>query len=133
MRESPPAESRTPTVVYVDADPGQLRLFEAQFGRRYRVTLSAYGEELLDRVGTMAPVAALLADHGSGRGLVQQVTRLVRPELQGRALLSTHGGPLEVRASPLRLTQVLINLVVNAGQAVGSMQRTDVGRVQIFW
>ncbi len=307
MRESPPAESPAPTVVYVDADPGQLRLFETQFGRRYRVTLSASGEELLDRVGSMAPVAALLADHGSGRGLleaapvvlpdterllvartgelsqaraavergaakrcfvkpwvasevgaaledavrifelrsllrtmrvrletserlatlgrvsaglahelsgpagyiaqnaaalrkelagvaryvrrvarirpdprvleqlqdlseiaqdveagaehlrqlsrgltrqlrdeapiercdvaavVQQVTRLVRPELQGKALLSAHGGPLDVCASPLRLTQVLINLVVNAGQAVGAMERTDVGRVQIIW
>jgi two-component system NtrC family sensor kinase len=307
MREAPPAESRIPTVVYVDADPGQLRLFEAQFGMRYQVTLSACGQELLHRVGSMAPVAALLADHGSGQGLleaapvvlpdterllvarswelsqaraavergaakryfvkpwiasevgaaledavrifelrsqvrtmrvrlekserlatlgrvsaglahelsgpaayiaqnavslrkelagvasyvrrmarirpdphvldqlrdlseiaqdmeagaehlrqvsrgltrqlrdeapiercdvasvVQQVLRLVRPELQGKALLSTRGGSLEVRASPLRLTQVLINLVVNAGQAVGSMERPDVGRVQICW
>ena len=307
MRESAPTESRVPMVVYVDADPRQLRLFEAQFGRLYRMTLSASGDEVLDRVGSMAPVAALLADHGSGRGLleaapmvlpdterllvarsgelpqaraavergaarryfvkpwvasevgaaledavrifelrsqvrtmrerlekserlatlgrvsaglahelsgpagyiaqnaaalrkelagvasyvrrmtrvrpdptvldrlrdlseivedveagaehlrqlsrgftrqlrdeapiercdvaavVQQVARLVRPELQGKALLTTQGGVLMVRASPLRLTEVLINLVVNAAQAVGAMERADVGRVQIYW
>ena len=41
MRESPVAESRTPTVVYVDPDRAQLRLFEAQFGDRFRLTLSS--------------------------------------------------------------------------------------------
>ena len=43
------------------------------------------------------------------------------------------GGPLEVRVSPLRLTQLLIDLVVNAGQAVASMVRTDVGQVRVRW
>ena len=61
------------------------------------------------------------------------MTRLVRPELRGRALLSAAGGPLEVCASPLRLTQLLINLVANAGHAVGSMVRTDVGQVRVRW
>ena len=65
--------------------------------------------------------------------VVQRVARLVRPGLQGRAVLSVVGGPLEVRARPLRLTQVLINLVVNAGQAIASMQRTDVGQVKVRW
>jgi len=64
---------------------------------------------------------------------VQHVVRLVRPELRGRAILSILGGPLEVRASPLRLTQVLINLVVNASQAVSSMQRTKVGNLKVRW
>ena len=57
----------------------------------------------------------------------------VRPELKGRAVLSTVGGPLEVHANRLRLTQLLINLVVNAGQAVASMVRSDVGRVKVRW
>jgi len=48
-------------------------------------------------------------------------------------MLSVLGGPLEVRASPLRLTQVLINLVVNAGHAVSSMQRSEVGHVRVRW
>ena len=307
MRQPCIARSRTPSVVYVDADPGELRLFEAQFGTRFRLTLSSSPGQLLDQVHAVAPVAALLADHASGgelletapevlpdaerllvaasghlsaaraavkRGaakryfvkpwvpaevgaaledavrifelrshvrslqarlqqserlatlgrvsagiahelagpagylaenasalrrelagvaayvrrvsrvrpdarvlerlrelseivhdveagaehvrqvsrsftgqlgaeapsdrcdvptLVQHVARLVRPELRGRVLLSTRGGPLKVRASPLRLTQVLINLLVNAGQALESMQREEVGRVDVQW
>jgi signal transduction histidine kinase len=65
--------------------------------------------------------------------LVLQVARLVRPELQGRVLLTSFGGPLAVLASPLRLTQVLINLVVNAAQAIRSMERSEPGRVQVRW
>jgi len=307
MRDSPATESRTPSVVYVDADRGQLRLFEAQFGDRFRLTLSSSAGELLDQMDTAAPVAALLADHSTGHELleavppvfaeterllvarrgelsaaraavergaatrcfvkpwvpaevraalddalrifelrsqvralrarldqserlatlgrvsagiahelsgpaaymaenavalrrelvgvaayvrrmnhvrpdarvlerlrevaeivqdveagaehvrqvsrgftvqlrpdapveccdvgavVQQVARLVRPGLQGRAVLSIVGAPLEIRVSPLRLTQVLINLVVNAGQAVASMERTEVGLVRVRW
>jgi len=307
MRESPAAASRTPSVVYVDSDLGQLRFFEAEFGDRFRLTLSSSAGELLERVDAVAPVAAMLADHATGRELleaappvladterllvarsgelpaaraavergaakrcfvkpwtpgevgaaledavrifelrsqlrtlrarlgqserlatlgrvsagiahelagpaayvvenasalrrelagvaayvrrvsrirpdarvlqrlrelseivqdveagaehvqqvsrgltgqlradapiercdvpavVQRVARLVRPGLQGRAILSVAGGPLEVRARPLRLTQVLINLVVNAGQAIASMQRTDVGQVKVRW
>jgi two-component system NtrC family sensor kinase len=65
--------------------------------------------------------------------VVQRVARLVRPELEGRVRLSILGGTLEVRASPLRLAQVLINLVVNAGHAVASMQRPEVGQVRVRW
>ena len=307
MRELPAAESRTPSVVYVDADVVQLRLFEAEFGERFRLTLSPSAGELLERVERLAPVAALLADHATGRELleaappaladserllvarsgdlpaaraavergaakryfvkpwipgevgaaiedavqifelrsqvralrarldqserlatlgrvsagiahelagpaayvaenasalrrelagvaayvrrvnrirpdaqvvqrledlseiiqdvqagaehvrqvsrgftgqiraeasiercdlatvVQRVARLVRPELEGRVRLSILGGALEVRASPLRLAQVLINLVVNAGHAVASMQRAEAGQVTVRW
>ena len=307
MRELPAAESRTPSVVYVDADLVQLRLFEAEFGERFRLTLSSSAGELLERVDMVAPVAALLADHATGRELleaappvladserllvarsgelsaaraavergaarryfvkpwipgemaaaledalrifelrsqvrtlrarldrserlatlgrvsagiahelagpaayvaenasalrrelagvaayvrrvnrirpdaqvlqrlndlseiiqdvqagaehvrqvsrgftgqlradpsvercdvatvVQQVSRLVRPEYEGRVRLSILGDSLEVRASPLRLAQVLINLLVNAGHAVASMQRTEVGQVRVQW
>jgi signal transduction histidine kinase len=307
VRESLPAESRTPSVVYVDGDARQLRLFEAEFGDRFRLTLSASAGELLNRVGAAAPVAVLLADHATGRDIldaappaladterlllarswelsaaraavesgaatrlfvkpwipaelrvalddalrifelrsqlrlararleqserlatlgrvsagiahelagpaayvaenasalrrelsevatyvrrvnrirpdarvleklreladiiqdveagadhvrqvsrgftgqlrvdgseqrcsvpavVQHVTRLVRPELRGRARLTALGGALEVRAGPLLLTQLLINLVANAGQAVASMVRSDVGLVKVRW
>ena len=307
MRDLPGAESRTPSVVYVDADLAQLRLFEAEFGGRFRLTLSSSAGELLERVHAVAPVAALLADHATGRELlqaapqaladserllvarsgdlsaaraavergaakryfvkpwipgemaaaledalrifdlrsqvrslrarldqserlatlgrvsagiahelagpagyvaenasmlrgelagvaayvrranrirpdaqvlqrlqdlaeiiqdvqagaehvrqvsrgftgqlradasvdrcdvatvVQQVSRLVRPELEGRVRLSILGNPMEVRASSVRLAQVLINLLMNAAHAVASMQRTEVGEVRVRW
>ena len=307
MLESPPRESRSPAVVYVDADPGELKLFEAQFGERFRVSLSPSVGVLLEQVEAVGPVAVLLADHRSSKelldvapamlpdterllvarsaelslvraavergaarryfvkpwipgevgaalddavrifelrstvrmlrarlgaserlatlgrvsagiahelsgpaayiaqnaadlrreltavakyvrrmsrirpdarvlerlreiseiaqdveagaehvrqvsrgltgqlradapvercdvaALVQQVARLVRPELRGKAVLLTFGGPLHVRATPLRLTQVLINLVVNAGQAVASMARLEPGRIHVRW
>ncbi|HZJ56110.1 MAG TPA: hypothetical protein VFD38_18355, partial [Myxococcaceae bacterium] len=73
MRECPAADSRTPTIAYVDADPRQLRLFEAQFGARFRLALSSSPGELLEQVHAVAPVAALLADHASGRELLEAV------------------------------------------------------------
>ncbi|MGZ6134014.1 MAG: sensor histidine kinase [Myxococcaceae bacterium] len=300
-------ESRIPAVVYVDADPGQLRRFEAQFGERFRVSLASSADGILDHVDEVAPVAALLADHRSARALlaaaaavlpdaerllvartaelpqardavergvakryfvkpwvpdevgaaledavrifelrglvrtararletserlatlgrvsagiaheisgpagyiaqnaaalrqelagvaayvrrvtricpdprvleqlreiseiaqdmeagaehlrqvsrgltgqlrgdatvegcdvravVEQVARLVRPELRGRAMLNIAGRRLLLRARSLDLTQVLVNLVVNAGDAVTSMERPDVGRVEVRW
>ena len=71
--------------------------------------------------------------HCDVAAVVMQVARLVRPDLQGRTLLSTLGGPLEVRASPLRLTQVLINLVVNAAQALAELERSTPGHVEVRW
>jgi signal transduction histidine kinase len=307
MRDPFLTESRTPAVAYVDSDPGQLRRFEMQFGTRFRVTVASSANGLLEQVGAVAPVAALLADHRSGRALldaaravlpdaerllvagtaelaqaraavergaakrcfvkpwisgevaqaledavmifelralvrmlrarldtserfatlgrvsagiahelsgpagyiaqnavslrreltgvaayihrvmrirpdarvedhlrelseiiqdveagaehvravsrgltgqlrggppgercevravVTRVVRLVRPELQGRALLATLGGQVEVRGSPLRLTQVLINLVVNAAQALSDPERSTPGHVEVRW
>ncbi|HSP18680.1 MAG TPA: ATP-binding protein, partial [Myxococcaceae bacterium] len=300
-------ESPAPAVVYVDEDPGQLKLFEVQFGERFRVRLASSAEVLLEQVDTNTPVAAVLADHRSARVLLQaaravlpdaerllvagmaelgqardavergvakrfflkpwvrgemaaaledavrifelrsllrtararldtaerfatlgrvsagiahelsgpagyivqnaaalrrelagvaayvrrvarlrpapevleqlreiseiaqdmeagaehvrqvsrgltgqlrgdggldacevgavvaQVARLVRPELRGRAVLTTGGGPLRVCARSLELTQVLINVLVNAGDAIAAMERTDVGRVEVRW
>ena len=307
MTEPSLIESRTPAVVYVDADRGQRRRFEVQFGSRFRVTVAASANGLLQQVGSVAPVAALLADQRSGRALldaqpvvlgdaerlllagstdlsqaraavergearryflkpwipgemaaaledavrifelralvrtlrarldtserfatlgrvsagiahelsgpagyiaqnaaalrrelvgvaayvrrvsrirpdarvqdqlrelseiiedvevgaehvravsrgltgqlrgdapvdhcdvadvVVQVARLVRPELQGRTMLSTLGNALEVRASPIRLTQVLINLVVNAAQALAELERSTPGHIEVRW
>jgi two-component system, NtrC family, sensor kinase len=307
MPVSPGSEGRSPAVVYVDADPGQLRLFDSQFSERFRVTLCSSARSVLDQVPSVGPVAALLTDQRAGwellktapsvlpdaerlmvtggaelsaaraavergevkryfvkpwipgevgaaledairifelrsavrqlrsrlqsserlatlgrvsagvahdvagpaayiaqnamtlrrelvgvanyvrrvsrirpdprvldqlreiaeiaqdieagaehvrqvsRGItgqlrsdppgtrceipavVHQVAQLVRPQLQGRASLRLIGGPLEVTASPLRLTQVLINLVVNAAQALASVERVESGRIEIRW
>ena len=51
--------------------PRQLRLFEAEFGDRFRLTLSASAGELLNRVDAAAPVAVLLADQTTGRDILE--------------------------------------------------------------
>ena len=119
MRESPPAESRTPSVVYVDADQRQLRLFETEFGDRFRLTLSASAGELLNRVDAAAPVAVLLADHATGRDILDAAPpafadterllvarswscRPLGPRSSAErppACSSSHGSPTELRAA----------------------------------
>src|SRR5215471_17664172 len=77
MIEPQPRESRSPAVVYVDADPGELRLFEAQFGGRFRVSLSPSVGVLLEKVEAVAPVAAVLTDHDSSKELLEVAPALL--------------------------------------------------------
>ncbi|MBF5041420.1 response regulator [Aggregicoccus sp. 17bor-14] len=59
------------------------------------------------------------------------VARLARPQLRERARLSTQGDPVHVRCGPVRLTQILLNLVVNAAQAMEGTGRA--GRIELRW
>ena len=59
------------------------------------------------------------------------VARLARPQLRERARLSTQGEPVHVRCGPVRLTQILLNLVVNAAQAMEGTGRA--GRIELRW
>ena len=61
----------------MDADIGQLRLVEAQFGTRFRVMLSSSAEGLLEQAEAVAPVAAPLADQRAGRGLLDSATTVL--------------------------------------------------------
>jgi two-component system, NtrC family, sensor kinase len=59
------------------------------------------------------------------------VARLARPQLRERARLSAEGEPVYVRCGPVRLTQILLNLVVNAAQAMDGTGRP--GRIELRW
>jgi two-component system, NtrC family, sensor kinase len=59
------------------------------------------------------------------------VARLARPQLRERARLSAQGEPVHVRCGPVRLTQILLNLVVNAAQAMEGTGRA--GRIELRW
>ena len=59
------------------------------------------------------------------------VARLARPQLRERARLSAQGEPVQVRCGPVRLTQILLNLVVNAAQAMEGTGRA--GRIELRW
>lgn len=59
------------------------------------------------------------------------VARLARPQLRERARLSSQGEPVHVHAGPVRLTQILLNLVVNAAQAMEGTGRA--GRIELRW
>jgi two-component system, NtrC family, sensor kinase len=59
------------------------------------------------------------------------VARLARPQLRERARLSTQGDPVLVQCGPVQLTQILLNLVVNAAQAMEGTGRA--GRIELRW
>ena len=59
------------------------------------------------------------------------VARLARPLVRERARLSAEGEPVHVRCGPVRLTQILLNLVVNAAQAMDGTGRP--GRIELRW
>lgn len=57
--------------------------------------------------------------------------KLARAEVRDRARLTSHGEPVRVVFGPVKLTQVLLNLIVNAAQAMEGTGRT--GRIDLRW
>lgn len=56
--------------------------------------------------------------------------KLARPQVSGRARISMAGGATRLPGSPVRLCQVLLNLLVNAAQA---MSGKEPGLIEIHW
>ncbi len=54
--------SDAPAVLYVDDEPINLRVFEANFKQRFRIVTSISGTETLERLRTMGEVAVLISD-----------------------------------------------------------------------
>ena len=79
MTEPSLIENRAPAAVYVDADLGQRRLLEVQFAVRFQVTVAASATGLPEQVGSVAPVAALLASSSSARWCARYGHAWTRP------------------------------------------------------
>lgn len=54
--------SDAPAVLYVDDEPINLRVFEANFKQRFRIVTCISGTETLERLRTMGEVAVLISD-----------------------------------------------------------------------
>ncbi|MHB8873808.1 MAG: sensor histidine kinase [Myxococcaceae bacterium] len=57
--------------------------------------------------------------------------KLASPEVRARARLAVKGEHLKVRGGPVKLTQVLLNLIVNAAQAMEDPGRP--GLIELSW
>jgi C4-dicarboxylate-specific signal transduction histidine kinase len=57
--------------------------------------------------------------------------KLARAEVRDRARLTSNGEPVRVVFGPVKLTQVLLNLIVNAAQAMEGTGRN--GRIDVRW
>ncbi len=117
-----PQLQASPEVAELAADlPALVRDLEegAQHLRRVTDSLKAQARgEDQEQSAEVSEVAAFVA-------------RLARPQLRERARLSSQGEPVYVHAGPVRLTQILLNLVVNAAQAMDGTGRA--GRIELRW
>jgi two-component system, NtrC family, sensor kinase len=62
---------------------------------------------------------------------VQFALRIARAEVRSRAEMTTAGAPIRVRGGQVKLTQVLLNLIVNAAQAMEGLDRK--GKIEVGW
>ncbi len=59
------------------------------------------------------------------------VSKLARAEVRNRGQLSVRGPSVKVHGGPVKLSQVLLNLIVNAAQAMD--EGTPGGRIELGW
>jgi C4-dicarboxylate-specific signal transduction histidine kinase len=63
--------------------------------------------------------------------VVSFAVKLARAEVRDRARITTMGEPMKVTFGPVKLCQVLLNLIVNAAQAMEGTGRP--GRIEVRW
>ncbi|MFY0569186.1 sensor histidine kinase [Archangium lansingense] len=63
--------------------------------------------------------------------VVSFAVKLARAEVRDRARITTMGEPVKVTFGPVKLCQVLLNLIVNAAQAMEGTGRP--GRIEVRW
>jgi C4-dicarboxylate-specific signal transduction histidine kinase len=63
--------------------------------------------------------------------VVSFAVKLARAEVRDRARLTSNGEPVRVLFGPVKLCQVVLNLVVNAAQAMEGIGRT--GKIDVRW
>jgi serine/threonine-protein kinase len=100
-----------------------------------KVLENAYlcAQQMTDMVGLILKASAIKSYATGTRkvlsvnDLVENALKLMSKELRRKATISVrHDGESWVYGSPLRLTQVLINLIVNASQAILKRGRIDI-------
>ena len=70
-------------------------------------------------------------DHSDVSEVAQFATRIARAEVRARADMKIVGLPMQVRGGAVKLTQVLLNLIVNAAQAMDGLARK--GKIEVGW
>jgi two-component system NtrC family sensor kinase len=113
-----------------------LRRMHKETDRVHRIL-----RDLLDfaRPETEAASSAIGTATTNVAEVMRDVEALLKPQKQFREVaLSLEGGNVEVRIAPDRLTQVLLNLALNAGDAMESsqprklvMRANDKGRIEV--
>ena len=71
------------------------------------------------------------ADHSDLAEVVEFASRIARAEVRQRAEMTVTGVPIRVRGGQVKLTQVLLNLIVNAAQAMDGIGRK--GKIEVGW
>jgi signal transduction histidine kinase len=112
-----------------------LRQDEPLTATERKVLENAYlcAQQMSDMVGLILKASAIKS-YAAGThkrlsvtDLVDNALKLMSKELRRKATISVrHDGASWVHGSPLRLTQVLINLIVNASQAILKRGRIDI-------
>ena len=142
-------------VAYVTQNIATLRTYLERLGDYLRRQLEVAPARGVADV--LADLPALLDDIASGADHVREVamglraqargedlettaelsevvtfaTKLARVQVRDRARLSTEGEPVRVVGGPVKLTQLLLNLIINAGQA---MEGTGcAGLIELSW
>jgi len=63
--------------------------------------------------------------------VVSFAVKLARAEVRDRARLTSNGDPVRITFGPVKLCQVVLNLIVNASQAMGGTGRQ--GLIEVRW
>lgn len=97
-------------------------------------------KDLSEGAGHLREVALGLRTQARGEDLettadvaevVSFAVKLARAEVRDRARLTSSGDPVRIVFGPVKLCQVLLNLIVNAAQAMEGTGRT--GRIDVRW
>lgn len=102
--------------------------------------LPALIKDLSEGAGHLREVALGLRAQARGEDMeatadvaevVSFAVKLARAEVRDRARLSSNGDPVRIVFGPVKLCQVLLNLIVNAAQAMEGTGRP--GRIDVKW
>ncbi len=94
----------------------------------------ADGAEHLRQVALGLRAQARGEDHEATADVAEVVSfavKLARAEVRDRARLTSNGDPVRVTFGPVKLCQVVLNLIVNASQAMAGTGRQ--GRIEVRW